>query len=161
MDGVQQGTNTTTIGAITLNTGNIGAINRTTVQFFFPGSVDEARISNVARSADWVMTEYNNQSSPSTFYTLGAENAGSTFATACIATACTTPPTCPGPGTPQTLTGMGGTLSGFTTNVDCCSSTQVEGGRTVWVYQICSTATQGTVGTIDRVERQLQATVAK
>ena len=63
--------------------------------------------------------------------------------------------------TTQTLTGMGGTLSGFTTTVDCSSSTLVEGGVTVQIYQITSTATQGTVGTIDRVERQLQATVAK
>ena len=74
----------------------------------------------------------------------------STFATTCN----------PGP-TTQILTGMGGTLSGFTTTVDCSSSTQVEGGVTVQVYQITSTATQGTVGTIDRVERQLQATVAR
>jgi len=31
---------------------------------------DELRISNIARSADWIATEYNNQSSPSTFYTV-------------------------------------------------------------------------------------------
>ena len=37
------------------------------------GSIDEARVSNIARSADWIKTEYNNQSSPSTFYTVGAE----------------------------------------------------------------------------------------
>jgi hypothetical protein len=28
----------------------------------------EVRISNIARSADWIAAEYNNQSSPSTFY---------------------------------------------------------------------------------------------
>jgi YD repeat-containing protein len=38
-------------------------------------SLDEIRISNTARSADWIATEYNNQSSPSTFYTPGVENA--------------------------------------------------------------------------------------
>ena len=37
------------------------------------GILDEVRISNVPRSADWIMTEYNNQSSPSTFYAVGAE----------------------------------------------------------------------------------------
>ena len=37
------------------------------------GSEDEFRISNVIRSADWIATEYNNQSSPSTFYALNAE----------------------------------------------------------------------------------------
>ena len=66
----------------------------------------------------------------------------------------------PGP-TTQTLTGMGGTLSGFTTTVNCSSSTLVEGGVSVQIYQITSTATQGTAGTIGQVERQLQATVAK
>src|ERR1035441_2991948 len=30
----------------------------------FNGSVDEVRISNTGRSADWIKTEYNNQSSP-------------------------------------------------------------------------------------------------
>jgi len=39
------------------------------------GLIDEARISSVARSADWIATEYNNESSPSIFYTLSAENA--------------------------------------------------------------------------------------
>jgi RHS repeat-associated protein len=37
------------------------------------GSADEFRISNTARSGDWITTEYNNQNSPSTFYTLSPE----------------------------------------------------------------------------------------
>lgn len=37
------------------------------------GWVDEVRISNVVRSADWITTEFNNQDSPTTFYTVGAE----------------------------------------------------------------------------------------
>jgi len=40
---------------------------------FFGGLIDEVRLSSVARSADWVLTEYNNQNSPSTFYTVGTE----------------------------------------------------------------------------------------
>jgi hypothetical protein len=40
---------------------------------YFTGSMDEVRISTVARSASWVYTEYKNQSSPSTFYTVGAQ----------------------------------------------------------------------------------------
>lgn len=36
-------------------------------------NMDEMRISNVVRSADWVLTEYNNQNSPSTFFSVGAE----------------------------------------------------------------------------------------
>ncbi len=40
----------------------------------FQGLMDEVRISNVVRSADWIATEYNNQSSPSTFYSVSPEN---------------------------------------------------------------------------------------
>jgi hypothetical protein len=39
----------------------------------FTGSIDEVRFSNIVRSADWIKTEYNNQSSPSTFETFGSE----------------------------------------------------------------------------------------
>jgi YD repeat-containing protein len=42
---------------------------------YFNGALDEVNVSNVARSGDWVQTEYSNQSSPSTFYTLYPENA--------------------------------------------------------------------------------------
>lgn len=34
---------------------------------------DEIRVSNIVRSADWITTEYNNQSAPSSFYTVGGE----------------------------------------------------------------------------------------
>ena len=37
------------------------------------GRLDEIRISNIPRSNDWITTEYNNQYSTSTFYTLGSE----------------------------------------------------------------------------------------
>jgi RHS repeat-associated protein len=35
------------------------------------GAIDEVRVSSAARSAGWIATEYNNQSSPATFYTVG------------------------------------------------------------------------------------------
>jgi uncharacterized protein (TIGR03437 family) len=38
----------------------------------FTGSQDEVRVANVARSADWTTTEYNNQSNPSGFYSVGS-----------------------------------------------------------------------------------------
>jgi hypothetical protein len=38
--------------------------------FHYSGLIDELRISNAVRSADWLATEYNNQSSPSTFYSV-------------------------------------------------------------------------------------------
>jgi biopolymer transport protein ExbB len=37
------------------------------------GDLDETRVSVVERSASWIETEYNNQSSPGTFFTLGSE----------------------------------------------------------------------------------------
>ncbi len=37
------------------------------------GDIDEARVSQVARDTSWILTEYNNQNSPSTFYTVGVE----------------------------------------------------------------------------------------
>lgn len=40
---------------------------------YFTGGIDEVRVSNSARSADWIATEYNNQSSPGAFYSLGSE----------------------------------------------------------------------------------------
>ncbi len=39
----------------------------------FNGVVDEMRISTTSRGADWIKTGYNNQNSPSSFYSLGAE----------------------------------------------------------------------------------------
>ena len=38
--------------------------------FFLGGSADEIRMSNVARSAGWVGTEYHNQQSPGAFYSV-------------------------------------------------------------------------------------------
>jgi hypothetical protein len=43
----------------------------------FLGSLDEVRVSNVVRSASWVLAEYNNQKASSTFLSIGSE--GSTF----------------------------------------------------------------------------------
>lgn len=40
---------------------------------FWNGGLDEIRVSDIARTADWITTEYNNQSAPGTFETLGTE----------------------------------------------------------------------------------------
>lgn len=52
-----------------------GAIGRqqSTGTRYFNGAIDEVRIASVARSANWVTTEYNNQFAPGTFETLGTE----------------------------------------------------------------------------------------
>ncbi len=39
----------------------------------FEGHLDEVRVANSALSPTWAITEYNNQSAPSTFYTLSPE----------------------------------------------------------------------------------------
>lgn len=47
--------------------------NETSAGFFFNGVLDEVRYADTNRSADWITTEYNNQSAPSTFYTIGSQ----------------------------------------------------------------------------------------
>jgi hypothetical protein len=37
------------------------------------GTIDEVRVSSMVRSADWIVTEYNNQSAPSSFAAIGSE----------------------------------------------------------------------------------------
>ena len=51
--------------------GNDGNSSQRTEEL--PGNIDEVRITNNTLSADWILTEYNNQNSPSTFYTISAE----------------------------------------------------------------------------------------
>ena len=42
---------------------------------YFKGSVDEIRISNSAATAGWILSSYNDQKDPTTFYQLGTEEA--------------------------------------------------------------------------------------
>ncbi len=42
-------------------------------QLYLGGIVDEVRVSNTARSTDWIRTQFHNQNATSTFYTLGAQ----------------------------------------------------------------------------------------
>lgn len=44
---------------------------------FWPGDLDEMRAGTTVHSANWHLTTYNNQNSPSTFYSVGAEAGGS------------------------------------------------------------------------------------
>jgi len=39
----------------------------------FEGTIDELRISNVARDACWIETEFSNQDAPATFYSVGSQ----------------------------------------------------------------------------------------
>ncbi len=56
--------------------GGGAAIGGLTTSYDFIGAIDEVRVSNVARSSDWIATEYANQSAPSTFFTLSPEASG-------------------------------------------------------------------------------------
>lgn len=59
------------------------------------------------------------------------------------------------------LPALAGTAQGFAVQVTCAASGPFdEGGATVMVYLITSTATRGTAGAADQVERQLQAVVS-
>lgn len=40
---------------------------------YFGGLIDEVRVSNTARTSDWILTQYNNQNDPSSFYSYGGE----------------------------------------------------------------------------------------
>jgi len=43
------------------------------LDYNFHGMIDEVRVSNTARSSDWISTEYNNQNDPSDFLSFGPE----------------------------------------------------------------------------------------
>lgn len=47
-------------------------VGKNAAGFFWQGGLDEIRMSNIARSDNWLITSYNSQSSPNTFYLLGA-----------------------------------------------------------------------------------------
>ena len=50
----------------------LGGVSNLVGSYGHNGSVDEVRVSNVARSAAWGITEYNNQRAPAEFSTWGA-----------------------------------------------------------------------------------------
>ena len=48
---------------------NFGHLNAAGGNSYFDGRIDSVRVGNIARSSDWIATEYANQNSPSTFVT--------------------------------------------------------------------------------------------
>lgn len=76
-----------TIGASTIVAGNITG---TGANESWGGILEEMRVSTTNRSADWIATEYNNQSSPSTFYSYsGSEQQNKTAASAKLSSSVT------------------------------------------------------------------------
>lgn len=49
--------------------------------FGWDGIIDEVKISTTPRSADEILSDYNNQSSPNTFYVVGAQQSGTVTVT--------------------------------------------------------------------------------
>ena len=75
VDGVARGTTTYTQTIHYQNTLNtmIGKHGAGQTYYDFNGVIDEVRASNSVRTAQWIATEYANQNSPGTFYTVGNE----------------------------------------------------------------------------------------
>lgn len=79
-DGAADATNaggiTLTPSSLGSNTGNYFGRSQYAADEGLYGNFDEFRISSTLRSAGWITTSYNNQNSPSTFYTVSAETGG-------------------------------------------------------------------------------------
>ena len=60
-----------------------------------------------------------------------------------------------------TLNFSGTPLAGFSTSVSCSATTHTEGADTVSIYLFTSTATFGTLHSVDYIERQMSARVAR
>jgi hypothetical protein len=71
VDGVEVGDVSQTGNLQNSAKSRVGWSDYLSASFKVAGDYDEARISNIARSADWIKAEYNNQSSPQSFYTIG------------------------------------------------------------------------------------------
>ena len=67
---------TTTSDFLWIGMGDYGCVGKSWC-YPFKGTIAEARISNVARTPDWILTQFNNQNSPSSFYLFSPEESSS------------------------------------------------------------------------------------
>lgn len=58
-------------GAVGSTTSNLRVGRYGSAAFFYPGNIDEVRVSKISRSDDWLATSYATQGHPNTFYSLG------------------------------------------------------------------------------------------
>ena len=70
-DAVSKGTDTGANDSASTNKGQIGG--REASGTWADCKIDEVQIADVVRSDDWITTEFNTQSDPSTFYSIGVE----------------------------------------------------------------------------------------
>ena len=73
----------------------------------------------------------------------------------------TQPPTSTTPCPADTTLILTGTLAAFEVDVTCIRTPATDGADAVAVYQVTSTATLGTPGEVDYVDRQIQASFSK
>lgn len=81
VDGSQYEIYTTTTAPSSTNPFYIG-VGEGGNQYYFNGTIDEARVSNTAKSSDWIKAEYVNQDSPASFTSVGTTAVNSTNAAA-------------------------------------------------------------------------------
>jgi len=76
VDGATKTLTTETHTAVTGNFANatLNIMSRTISTLFGAGTLQEYRLSKSLRSLDWHTTNFNNQNSPSSFISVGAEN---------------------------------------------------------------------------------------
>jgi hypothetical protein len=72
VDGVQQAQTFSQSITDSGNNFDIGRAYVTYTGYWWSGQIDEVRVSNTGRNASWIATCYNNQNSPSTFYSVGS-----------------------------------------------------------------------------------------
>jgi hypothetical protein len=73
VDGIRRNVSSAHDNSLFTNNADLGIGTGPDDIFDFAGDIDEARVSSVNRSHQWVWTEYNNQRNGSTFFTLGPE----------------------------------------------------------------------------------------
>lgn len=74
IDGIERASNTHSGQLDTVVSNLVSGRGLGGSQYYLNGNIDEVRLSGKAHTVDWIVTEYNNQSDTSTFYTIGAEN---------------------------------------------------------------------------------------
>jgi PKD repeat protein len=67
VDGFDEANSTTLAGEIHTSDSDLFIGTYEAIPQLFEGGIDEIRVSNIARSDDWIKTQYNNQNYPTTF----------------------------------------------------------------------------------------------
>jgi biopolymer transport protein ExbB len=79
IDGIEQSNTGNHTGPMGLPVENLNIGRKQKNGFYFNGIIDEGRVIHAFRNSDWITTEYNNQNSPSTFYTMSGEYSASSL----------------------------------------------------------------------------------